>query len=146
MIYAGDPMAGVSTRNVPVPVVQRGHFALSDDEVLELARHAVSIEKHYSQRAGHDLPMEIEWAKDGESDELYIVQARPETVRSKQQAGIHEIYELSHRGPLLATGKSVGQKIAAGRARVILEAAQMHDLLPGEVLITDSPTRTGNRS
>ena len=137
MIYAGDPMAGVSTRNVPVPEVQRGHFALSDDEVLELARHAVSIEKHYSQRAGHDMPMDIEWAKDGESGELYIVQARPETVQSRQDAKVQDIYELGRRGPVLATGKSVGQKIAAGRARVILEAAQMHDLLPGEVLITD---------
>jgi phosphoenolpyruvate synthase/pyruvate phosphate dikinase len=96
MVYAGDPMAGASTRNVPVPEVQRGHFALDDDEVLELTRHAVCIENHFSQRAGHDVPMDIEWAKDGESDAIYIVQARPETAPSTPQADDQASDELTH--------------------------------------------------
>lgn len=137
MIYANDAMAGVSTRNVSVPREEREQFALSDDEVLELARYACIIEDHYSARAKKPMPMDIEWAKDGISNELFIVQARPETVQASSDIRFLENYRLSQRGSILAVGRSVGQKIAAGPARVILEAANMRDLKPGEVLVTD---------
>ncbi len=131
MIYGRDTFAGVSTRNVSVPPEQRRRFAISDDEVLELARHAITIERHYGR------PMDIEWAKDGPEGPLYIVQARPETVKSRQRLSLHKRYILERRGEVVVSGKSVGQRIASGRARVILEAAQMNELQPGEVLVTD---------
>ncbi|HEY0634422.1 MAG TPA: phosphoenolpyruvate synthase [Gammaproteobacteria bacterium] len=131
MIYTSDSQAGVSTRNEDVPRAERERFALSDDEVLELARYAVTIENHYGR------PMDIEWAKDGNSGELFIVQARPETVRSADDNNLHETFSLDRPGELLISGKSVGQRIATGPARVILEAAQMSELKPGEVLVTD---------
>ncbi len=137
MIYANDAMAGVSTRNVPVPREEREQFALSDDEILELARYACIIEDHYSTRANKPTPMDIEWAKDGISNELFIVQARPETVKASDDMRFLENYRLGQRGKVLTIGKSVGQKIAAGPVRVILEAANMRDLKPGEVLVTD---------
>ena len=131
MIYTGDTSAGSSTHNVEVPREERERFALSDDEVLELARHAIAIENHYGR------PMDIEWAKDGKSGGLFIVQARPETVRSADQANLHESFHLNQRGKVLVSGKSVGQRIATGPARVILTASQMGELKPGEVLVTD---------
>jgi pyruvate,water dikinase len=137
LIYAADAMAGVSTRNIPVKREDRERFALNDDEILQLARYAVAIEEHYSNRAGRPMPMDIEWAKDGDSGELFILQARPETVHASQKIGTMETFRLQQRGSILAQGKSVGQKIAAGRARVILEAEHMSELLPGEVLVTD---------
>lgn len=137
LVYAADAMAGVSTRNIPVRKEERERFALDDDEVLQLARYAVAIEQHYSKQAGRPMPMDIEWAKDGESNQLFILQARPETVHAGKASHTLETYRLEQRGPLLAAGKSVGQKIAAGTARVILEAKDMQELEPGEVLITD---------
>lgn len=137
MIYTGDPMAGHSTRNVRVKKEHRHRFALSDDEVLSLARQAVIIEAHYSKAAGKPRPMDIEWAKDGETGELFIVQARPETVQSIADTRFAQTYTLTSRGPILSRGKSVGQRIAAGKARVIMEAADMHAIRPGEVLVTD---------
>jgi len=137
LIYAADAMAGVSTRNIPVKKQERERFALNDDEVLQLARYAVAIEQHYSKQAGRPMPMDIEWAKDGESNQLFILQARPETVHAAKATHALETYRLQQRGPVLATGKSVGQKIAAGTARVILEAKDMNELKAGEVLITD---------
>jgi pyruvate,water dikinase len=137
MIYTRDPVTAAATRNVHVKTDERQRFSISDDEVLELARYAVAIERHYSRRAGQPRPMDIEWAKDGISGALFIVQARPETVHSIRNPAFQEIYTLERRGPVLAQGKSVGTRIGAGRARIILEAAHMHDLKPGEVLVTD---------
>jgi pyruvate,water dikinase len=131
MTYTSDTSAGLSTRNDPVSREERERFALNDDEVLELARYAVTIENHYGR------PMDIEWAKDGNSGELFIVQARPETVRSADDATQHESFHLKQRGKVLISGKSVGQRIATGPARVILAASQMSELKPGEVLVTD---------
>jgi pyruvate,water dikinase len=137
MIYAEDPVSGQATQNVQVPPEDRSRFCITDDEVLSLARYAGAIEKHYSQKAGQARPMDIEWAKDGQSGKLFIVQARPETVHSLQQGAFQEVYTLERRGKVLAQGKSVGGKIAVGRARIILEAQHMNELKPGEVLITD---------
>jgi pyruvate,water dikinase len=137
MIYTSDTTAGISTRNVRVQKEARGTFALSDDEVLQLARNAVLIERHYSGKSGRFMPMDIEWAKDGRTGELFIVQARPETVQALSDTRYHETYRLKTHGEVVVTGKSVGKKIAAGRARVIFEASQMGDLQAGEVLVTD---------
>lgn len=131
MIYTSDPMAGMSTHTVRVGREERRQFAINDEEVLQLARYAATIEKHYGR------PMDIEWAKDGETGKLYILQARPETVQAGLDASMQQVFRLKSRGQVLATGKSVGQRIASGKARVILEASQMHQLKPGEVLITD---------
>ncbi|MGD2055679.1 MAG: phosphoenolpyruvate synthase [Gammaproteobacteria bacterium] len=137
MIYTRDPVTANATRNVAVKKTEREKFSISDAEVMELARYAVAIERHYSRHAGKPRPMDIEWAKDGESGELFIVQARPETVHSTRSGAYQEIFTLESRGEVLSRGKAVGAKVGAGRARIILEAAHMHDLQPGEVLVTD---------
>jgi pyruvate,water dikinase len=137
MIYTRDPVTAEATRNVPVRKEERQRFSVTDDEVLELARYAIAIERHYSRRAGMPRPMDIEWARDGVSGKLYIVQARPETVHSIRTDAFQEVFTLQQRGKVLAQGKSVGARVGAGRARIILEASQMHDLQRGEVLVTD---------
>jgi pyruvate,water dikinase len=137
MIYTRDPVTAEATRNVPVKKGERQQFSVTDDEVLELARYAVAIERHYSGKAGQPRPMDIEWARDGINGKLYIVQARPETVHSIRTDAFQEVFTLQQRGKVLATGKSVGARVGAGKARVILEAAQMHELQRGEVLVTD---------
>ena len=136
MVYA-EPGGPHPVENLPVAEAERHRFVLTDDEVLELARYAVAIETHYTEKAGQPRPMDIEWAKDGETGELFIVQARPETVHAVRGGVVEETYTLKERGPVLARGKSVGHKIAAGRARVILSSSHMKELQPGEVLVTD---------
>jgi pyruvate,water dikinase len=128
------------TENVEVPEYERRKFCLSDDEVLTLAKYAMAIEDHYSQKAAKEMPMDIEWAKDGVMDELFIVQARPETVESQKPKDMLETYHLEKKGPVLSTGMSVGEKIGAGKARVIKDVSQLSSLQPGEVLV--SPTTT----
>ena len=137
MVYTDNNEFGRSTRNVDTPEADRTRFSISDEEALTLARYAVAIEDHYSQEAGEPRPMDIEWAKGGETGELFILQARPETVHSQADKAIHEVYHLQERGEVLAEGKSVGQRIAAGQARVIESASQMGRLEDGEILITD---------
>ena len=137
MIYTRDPVTSEATRNVAVKTAEQLRFSISDDEVLQLARHATVIERHYSKQAGKPRPMDIEWARDGVSGELFIVQARPETVHSIRTDAFQDIYTLKERGRVLTQGKSVGAKVGAGRARIILEASHMHDLQAGEVLVTD---------
>jgi len=137
MIYGDDTAVGVSTRNVDVDVRDQEKFSVSDEDALTLARYAVDIEEHYSMKAGKPRPMDIEWAKDGYDGKLYIVQARPETVQSGKSAMVHETFKLDNRGTVLCEGKSVGAKIAAGRARVIDSAANMNEVQPGDILVTD---------
>ena len=112
------------------PVELRQRYALSDAEVLELAKQAVTIEKHYGR------PMDIEWAKDGETEELFIVQARPETVKARA-SGIGERYVLEKTGDIRITGRAIGQKIGVGAVRVIASPAEMSRVQPGDVLVTD---------
>ena len=139
MIYSSGT-SKVLTRNIEVPEAERRLFCLSDDEILELARYAVEIETHYSQRAGKDQPMDMEWAKDGINGEHFIVQARPETVQSQKALDSMEIYHLEEKGPILVSGTSVGEKIAAGQAHVIKDVHRIADFKPGEVLVTDTTT------
>jgi pyruvate,water dikinase len=135
MIY--DSGGGRMVRNVPVPPEDRARFCVSDDDLLELARWACVIEEHYSAKRGQPVPMDIEWAKDGRTGELFIVQARPETVRSREAGGVVETYRLRERGKVLVSGRGVGEKIAAGPVRRISSAADIAQFKAGEVLVTD---------
>ncbi|HLW45188.1 MAG TPA: phosphoenolpyruvate synthase [Acidimicrobiales bacterium] len=133
MVFA-DGQARDTTRNVPTPRADRARYCLTDEEVLTLAGHAVTIERHYGQ------PMDIEWAKDGNDGELYIVQSRPETVASQRPVSSIETYELSGGGDPLVEGRSVGQRIASGRSRLITNVAVLGTFQPGEVLVADTTT------
>ncbi|MBI5611540.1 MAG: phosphoenolpyruvate synthase [Gammaproteobacteria bacterium] len=137
LIYAEAAAGGTTTRNVEVAASDRRRFALSDDELLTLAGYGAAIERHYSKAAGRPMPMDIEWAKDGVSGRLFVVQARPETVRSRESANVYEVYHLERRGTVLTSGKSVGRRIAAGVARSIVNVTDMRQLRPGEILVTD---------
>jgi pyruvate,water dikinase len=125
------------TRSVPVPGDDRERFVISDDDVLTLARWTVLVEEHYSRLRGTPTPMDIEWAKDGRTGELFLVQARPETVHTQRDPMVLERFHLDARGELLAKGRSVGEKIGQGPARVIRSSADLEQLQPGEVLITE---------
>ncbi len=124
-----------SVREEDVPARDRRRFVLSDADVLELARAAVAIEAHWSQRAGRPTPMDLEWARDGRTGELFIVQARPETVHSQAGAPRIETYRLRGKGTVLVRGKSVGTRIASGPVRVVHSHAELASFRDGEVLV-----------
>ena len=136
LIY--DVGGGKMTRNVAVATKDRQRFCIDDDDILKLARWACLIEDHYSGKRGSPSPMDMEWAKDGRTGELFIVQARPETVQSRKAAGVIESYRLKGAGgsPLI-TGRSVGERIAAGPVRVIQSVKDLHRFQAGEVLVAD---------
>ena len=125
------------TRSVPVPVEERRRFVLDDDEILTLAGWACAVEEHYSRHHGAPTPMDMEWAKDGITGELFLVQARPETVHARRAETVLERHHLDERGDLLVTGRSVGEKIGQGRARVIRSTSGLEQLREGEVLVTE---------
>ena len=123
---------GRAVRTVDVPVSERNRYSLTDDEVNELARYAVIIEKHYGR------PMDIEWGRDGIDGKIYILQARPETVKSQQGANdVQQRYRLKATGQVLITGRAIGQKIGAGPVRVVGDISDMDKVQPGDVLVTD---------
>jgi pyruvate, water dikinase len=132
-----DEGGGRQTRSVPVPQADRQRFVLSDDEVLTLARWAVLVETHYSALRGERQPMDIEWARDGRTGDLFLVQARPETVHARRDYSVLERVHLEARGEVLATGRSVGDRIGQGPARVIRSVADLHQLQDGDVLVTE---------
>ena len=132
-----DIGGGKMVKNVPVPPDDRLRFAVSEDDILTLARWACIIEDHYSEKKGQLTPMDTEWAKDGHTGELFILQARPETVQSLKTGDVLEIYRLKERGRVLVTGRSVGEKIAQGKARVIKNVQYLQQFQAGEVLVTD---------
>ncbi|CAH0288315.1 MULTISPECIES: phosphoenolpyruvate synthase [unclassified Pseudomonas] len=131
MIYGEEAKAGKSVKVVDVDRAERARFCLSDAEVSELAKQAMIIEKHYGR------PMDIEWAKDGDDGKLYIVQARPETVKSRASATVMERYLLKEKGTVLVEGRAIGQKIGAGKVRVINDVSEMDKVQPGDVLVSD---------
>lgn len=130
MIYSDDPTPGKTVATVDVDAEQSLAFCISDAEVIELAKMAVTIEKHYQR------PMDIEWGKDGIDGKLYILQARPETVQSRSGRTI-ERYSLKRHSKVLATGRSIGQKIGAGTVRIIRSVAEMNRVRAGDVLVSD---------
>ena len=128
----------VPVREIIVPPAQRKMFTLTNDEVLLLARWGALIEEHYSKRVGHPMPMDMEWAKDGETGDLFIVQARPETVQAEKKGFVREEYKLLEDGGELVTkGISVGVKIVTGTARVILSTEKLDTFQKGEILVTE---------
>ncbi|PIG91096.1 phosphoenolpyruvate synthase [Gloeocapsopsis sp. IPPAS B-1203] len=124
------------TKNIPVPLDDRTQFTLNDEEVLQLARWACLIEDHYSQVRGTFTPMDIEWAKDGITGEMFIVQARPETVQSQKHQNVLRSYSLQERSRVLVTGRSIGEAIGQGKVRVILDVHKLDQFKAGEVLVT----------
>ncbi|MDV6463580.1 phosphoenolpyruvate synthase [Pseudomonas aeruginosa] len=131
MIYGDEAKAGRSVKVVDVDRADRARFALSDAEVTELAKQAMIIEKHYGR------PMDIEWAKDGDDGKLYIVQARPETVKSRASATVMERYLLKEKGTVLVEGRAIGQRNGAGPVKVINDVSEMDKVQPGDVLVSD---------
>lgn len=129
-----------STRNIPTPQADRERYCITDEEALILTDYAIKVEKHYSQKAGHPMAMDMEWAKDGLDGQLYLVQSRPETVASQRKANMLEEYTLKGTGELLATGRSVGQKIAKGHAHKIVDTAHLSEFKAGEILVADTTT------
>ncbi|MBD1814689.1 phosphoenolpyruvate synthase [Microcoleus vaginatus DQ-U2] len=125
------------TKNVSVIAAEKNKFAIQDDEILQLAKWAVLIEEHYSKVRGTYTPMDIEWAKDGNTGELFIVQARPETVQSQKSAKILRNYKLQGTSAVLAKGRAVGESIGQGKARVILDVHRIAEFQSGEVLVTN---------
>jgi len=135
MVY--DESGSKLVKNIDVSVEECDRFSITDEDVLKLAEWAVIIEDHYSVKRGTDTPMDVEWAKDGFTGELFIVQARPETVHSQRQITKIETYRLLEEGEVLLTGLAVGDKIAAGTVRVVPNVAHIRDFQPGEILVTD---------
>ncbi|MCE8031950.1 MAG: phosphoenolpyruvate synthase [Halomonas sp.] len=131
MIYSDDASAGKSVSTVDVPLKDRARFCISDDQVMALARQAVTIEEHYGR------PMDIEWALDGDDGELYIVQARPETVVSQQEGGKLERFHLKEKGRTLVSGRAIGQRIGRGAVKIVFTPEEMDKVNAGDVLVTD---------
>ncbi|MFK7607097.1 MULTISPECIES: phosphoenolpyruvate synthase [unclassified Pseudomonas] len=131
MIYGAEASAGKSVKVIDVDQADRARFCLTDAEVGELAKQAMIIEKHYK------CPMDIEWAKDGDDGKLYIVQARPETVKSRSAGNVMERYLLKETGTVLVEGRAIGQRIGAGKVRIIKDVSEMDKVQPGDVLVSD---------
>ena len=130
MIFSDDPTPGRTVATVDVDEADSRRFSLTDDEIVQLAKTAVTIEEHYNR------PMDIEWGKDGTDGKLYILQARPETVQSRSGRTIDRL-RSSHAPAVLSTGRSIGQKIGQGTAKVIRNVAEMNRIQPGDVLVSD---------
>jgi pyruvate,water dikinase len=130
MVFASESTAGRSTRVLDVPEPERHRFSLSDADVLELARYAVAIERHYGR------PMDIEWAKDGQDGRIHVLQARPETVKSRRREG-EERFALKGRSKILATGRAIGHKIGTGVVRLVKDPSEMGRVQKGDILVTD---------
>lgn len=131
MVYSQDTTAGNSVNTVEVDAKQRARFSLSDADVEALAKQAVIIEQHYGR------PMDIEWAKDGDDKQLYIVQARPETVASQADANVKTSFKLKQAGSVLTEGRAIGQRIASGKVRKVLSLDEMNIVQQGDILVTD---------
>ncbi|SFC42929.1 phosphoenolpyruvate synthase [Collimonas sp. OK412] len=132
MEFTGEAKAGRSVKTVDVPIELRNRYSLNDNEIVELAKYATIIEKHYER------PMDIEWGKDGRDGKLYILQARPETVKSQEKTtDAQQRFKLKGTGNVLTHGRAIGQKIGAGPVRVIHDASEMERVQPGDVLVAD---------
>ncbi|WP_368639084.1 phosphoenolpyruvate synthase [Castellaniella ginsengisoli] len=132
MEFDEQRVSGHAVRTVEVPASERNRYSLTDDEIIELAQYATIIEKHYQR------PMDIEWGRDGIDGKLYILQARPETVKSQQgHHDVQERYRLKATGEVLITGRAIGQKIGSGTVRVVADASEMDKVRAGDILVTD---------
>jgi pyruvate, water dikinase len=125
------------TENIPTTEEERKHFSVTDEDIMTLADYAIKIEKHYSEKAGHYKPMDMEWAKDGIDGKIYIVQARPETVESLKKGKMLEVYHLKENSKILLTGRAIGTKIGAGKIHIITDVAHLNEFKPGEILVAE---------
>lgn len=137
IIYSKEKKYPQTTEKIQTPLKERKTFCLSEKEVLQLAKWAVAIEEHYTKKYKKWTPMDLEWAKDGKTQQLFIVQARPETVQSQKQTHVFEEQRLLEKGKILTVGKSVGKKIAHGKANVIKNAKEIDKFKKNEILITE---------
>ena len=135
-----DNIAVEYTKNIDTTPEERSHYCIGDDDVMVLADYAIKVERHYSEKAGYQKPMDMEWAKDGVDGHLYMVQARPETVQSQKKGNVLEIYHLKERGKVLVTGRAVGTKIGKGKVHYIPDVEHLSEFKPGEVLVADTTT------
>ena len=139
MVYS-QGRGGQTTANVPTPETDRSRFCLTDEEVLTLAGFGIEVERHYGERAGHPMPMDIEWAKDGLDGKLYLVQARPETVASQRRKTLVREYRIHPSAAAVVTGRAVGSAVAQGRVRVVRSTTELGAFEPGDVLVADTTT------
>ncbi len=130
MIFSDDTKAGLSTKTIDVAESEANQYCISDEDILELARYADTIESHYQ------CPMDIEWGKNGLDGKMYILQARPETVKSQAQSGT-DTYKLLETGKAIVAGRAVTQKIGVGPVRVVSDPSEMHTVQPGDILVAD---------
>ena len=138
MVYGSEPSGHGATHNEPVPEADRRRFALTEAEALQLARWACRIEAHYSARRSQPTPMDIEWAKDGTTGELFILQARPETVESRRNASLLRSWHLEpHSAERLCRGRAIGASVSSGRARIIRDPSEIQRFQPGDLLVTE---------
>nr|WP_315861685.1 PEP/pyruvate-binding domain-containing protein [Methylacidiphilum kamchatkense] len=128
---------GAYVKNVPVPIEDRNKYVLSDSEILTLSKWTCIIEEHYTRKNERSTPMDIEWAKDGLSGDLFILQARPETIHRGQNKKSIQVYQLKTKSKVLVEGKAVGEKVAQGKVRIIQDLQQMDQFQPGEVLVIE---------
>lgn len=135
-----DNIAVEYTKNIAVTEDEQKRFCISDEDVLVLADYAIKIENHYSKKASHRKPMDIEWAKDGDDGSLYIVQARPETVESKDKKLFLETYSLQQKSDILVEGRAVGRKVASGKVHKIEDVSKIGNFKAGEILVADTTT------
>ncbi|WP_392567087.1 phosphoenolpyruvate synthase [Utexia brackfieldae] len=131
MVYGDQSKVGASVKTVEVSQAERQRFSITDAEINNLAKQAMIIEKHYGR------PMDIEWAKDGDDGQLYIVQSRPETVKSRTNTSMIERYLMKQKSPVLVEGRAIGQRIGSGVVRIVANAAEMDKVQPGDVLVSD---------
>ncbi|MCX6786610.1 MAG: phosphoenolpyruvate synthase [Candidatus Kaiserbacteria bacterium] len=136
MLYAHGKMGVIQTKVVKTSTTEQNRFVLSEEEVVELARWGALIEKHYSERAKAWMPMDMEWARDGKTNELYIVQARPETVQAVRDFSKLVEYKVTGQGKTLVQGISVGSKVTTGTTRIIMSPKQIKEFKEGEILVT----------
>ena len=135
MVYSLGGTA--TTRNVVVPYEERKRYVLNEDEILTLARWACIVENHYSKKNKKPVPMDLEWAKDGVLNKLFIVQARPETVQAGKDTTVLDSYVLKEKGKLVVKGLSVGDRIGQGKAHVIRDIRHIKEFRQGEVLVAE---------
>jgi pyruvate,water dikinase len=137
MIYSRNSQRVQQTETIKTPILEQQKFCLTDEEVIKLSKDCLKIEKHFSKKHKRYSPMDIEWAKDGITGEMFIVQARPETVQALKNPNIYEEYILKQKGKLLLTGIAIGTKISAGKVRVIKDVKQISEFQKGEILVTE---------
>ena len=137
-ILSSESIAKEYTKNIQTPKEDQKRFSISDEDVMVLADYAIKVEEYYSQKAGHHKPMDMEWAKDGLDGHLYMVQARPETVESREEGTYLEIYMLKDRSKVITEGRAVGTKIGSGKVRKITDTGTLDEFKPGDILVAET--------